>query len=138
MVETHTGALPPGCRLTRQRRAILAALQSTTSHPDVRWLHSQVRRELPGISLTSVYRNLEMMARTGVIQQIASRDSAARFDANTRLHGHIQCLRCSRIDDVPLPAAVSQLRELGPSGYEDVRVKLEFDGVCPECASRDV
>ena len=125
----------PGVRFTRQRQAIIEALRSTTHHPDAQWVHEQVRRELPNVSLATVYRNLDFLTRQGVILQIATKDSAARFDGNTRMHGHIACTSCSRIDDVPLPRAVTELRDLGPAGYRSVEVKLEFEGVCPECSS---
>ena len=124
----------PGVRFTLQRQAIIEVLRSTTHHPDAQWVHEQVRRTLPRVSLATVYRNLDFLTRQGVILQIATKDPAARFDGNTRMHGHIACTHCSRIDDVPLPRAVTELRDLGPAGYRSVEVKLEFEGVCPECA----
>jgi Fe2+ or Zn2+ uptake regulation protein len=125
----------PGVRLTRQRLAIIEALRSTTHHPDAQWVHDQVRTTLPRVSLGTIYRNLDFLRRQGLILQIATKDSAARFDGNVRMHGHIACTRCDRIDDVPLPRAVTELRDLGPAGYNAVEVKLEFEGVCPACVS---
>jgi Fur family ferric uptake transcriptional regulator len=122
--------------MTRQRVAILEALRSTTHHPDAQWVHAQVRRSIPRISLGTIYRNLDFLRRRGVILQIATKDQPARFDANVRMHGHIACTECDRIDDVPLPRAVTELRDLGPAGFRAVEVKLDFEGVCPDCAAR--
>jgi len=124
----------PGIRFTKQRLAILKALRSTQHHPGAQWVYEQVRQEMPNVSLGTIYRNLDFLHRHGVILQIATKDSPARFDANTKLHGHVACTRCDRIDDVPLPREVTALRELVPDGYDDVQVKLEFEGLCADCA----
>ncbi|MBN1152992.1 MAG: transcriptional repressor, partial [Dehalococcoidia bacterium] len=44
-------------RYSRQRDAILRVVRCTTCHPSAEWVYSQVKRELPNISLGTVYRN---------------------------------------------------------------------------------
>jgi len=47
-----------GYRPTKQRLAVLKALQDTKSHPDANWIYEKVRKEIPHISLGTIYRTL--------------------------------------------------------------------------------
>lgn len=124
-------------RNTRQRQVILEELQNLTSHPTAAALYETVRRRLPKISLGTVYRNLELLARMGVIQKLDFAGGEARFDGNVARHDHLRCVRCGRVDDVSAPPL--DLSE-GPtndwSGYRILGHRLEFFGICPECRLR--
>ncbi|MBP3730886.1 MAG: transcriptional repressor, partial [Mailhella sp.] len=52
-------------RMTRQRRVILEELRRDGSHPTAEELHARVRRDMPCVSLGTVYRNLEHLAASG-------------------------------------------------------------------------
>jgi len=54
-------------RTTRQRKTILNTLRQTNSHPSADEIYELVRKQLPHISLDTVYRNLEVLAGTGLI-----------------------------------------------------------------------
>ena len=85
-------------RKTRQRQVILEELQAVTSHPTAVELHELVRRRLPKVSLGTVYRNLDLLARMGVIEKLEHSGGEARFDANTAEHDHfaLRALRPNR------------------------------------------
>src|SRR5574340_808335 len=87
-------------RRTRQREVILEELQKVKSHPTAVGLHDLVRRRLPKISLGTVYRNLELLAKAGVIRKLETAGAEARFDGNAGQHHHIRCVGCGRVDDV--------------------------------------
>jgi Fur family transcriptional regulator, ferric uptake regulator len=97
-------------------------------------LYEIVRRRLPKISLGTVYRNLDLLARTGVIQKLDFGGGEARFDGNVQRHDHLRCVRCGRVDDVFAPS----LDLLGGAandwgGYHILGHRLEFFGICPQC-----
>ena len=54
-------------RSTRQKEAILRAALSSGSHPTADRIYATVRRELPRISLGTVYRNLQRLVGEGRI-----------------------------------------------------------------------
>ena len=121
-------------RSTPQRRVVLEELQKLTSHPTAVELYEIVRRRLPNISLGTVYRNLELLAKTGVIQKLEFGGSEARFDGNASDHHHIQCMECGRVDDLhglpdTLPISVSE--EAGD--YKILGHRLVFYGICGRC-----
>jgi len=129
-----SGVHEAGGRMTRQRRVVLEALASVTSHPTAAELHNLVRERLPGISPGTVYRNLKVLKDLGYVQELCFGPGASRFDANVESHYHVRCDRCGRVDDVPGPAiagiedAASALSEWKITGH-----RLEFHGLCPVC-----
>jgi Fur family ferric uptake transcriptional regulator len=123
-------------RHTPQRNVILEELQKAVSHPTAAQLYEVVRRRLPKISLGTVYRNLDLLARMGKIQKLDLGGSEARFDGNPDLHYHVRCVHCGRVDDVHGPPAdlVSD-QPRGVGGYEILGHRLELLGICPQCKS---
>jgi len=121
-------------RKTRQREVILEELRRLHCHPTAGALYEIVRRRLPKVSLGTVYRNLELLCRMGVIRKLEFSGSEARFDGDAADHDHIRCVRCGRVDDVggaPLDPAVGQHHDC--RGYEVLGHRLELLGICPEC-----
>jgi Fur family ferric uptake transcriptional regulator len=117
---------------------VLEELKKLCSHPTAGELFEIARARLPKISLGTVYRNLELLAETGVIQKVAISGSDARFDANPERHHHVRCVRCGRVDDIhDLPPDFVKREVKSPSGYDIIGLRLEFIGVCPECGSRE-
>ena len=123
-------------RETRQRVVILDELKQTDRHPTADELHQAVRRRLPRISLGTVYRNLELLSERGVIRKIELAGGQRRFDANTRKHCHVRCVRCGRVDDVHgEPPARIDKAFTGKNGYKIIGYRLELLGLCPQCQS---
>lgn len=125
-------------RNTRQRQVILEELQMLTSHPTAVGLYEIVRHRLPKISLGTVYRNLELLARLGLIQKLEFSGAEARFDANTVQHAHLRCVQCGRVDDVfapPLDLSGGATNDW--CGYHVLGYRLEFFGTCPQCRDRE-
>lgn len=125
-------------RKTRQRAAILEVLRSIKSHPTAAELHALVRKRLPRISLGTVYRNLDALARQGSIRKLLSGREEARFDGDLSGHYHVRCTDCGRVGDVfglELPN-VDPAEPGRASGFEILGCRLEFIGVCPECRRR--
>ena len=121
-------------RLTRQRRVILEELKKTTAHPTAGELYDTVRRRLPRISLATVYRNLELLAGSGVIQKLELSGSPARFDGRPEDHYHIRCTQCGRVEDLPLmplPELEGTLQKA--SNYQITGLRLDCAGICPAC-----
>ena len=121
-------------QMTQQRRAILDALSKLASHPTADELYRIVRRRLPRISLGTVYRNLDILTRRGIIGRLPTASAQGRFDGDTRDHYHVRCVDCSQVADVPVePQARLEAAVRGNSEYEIIGHQLEFVGRCPAC-----
>ncbi len=121
-------------RLTQQRKVILEELRKVSTHPTAAGLFALVRCRLPNISLGTVYRNLELLARSGVIRKLELAGSVARFDGNTQPHDHVHCIACGRVDDLPgPPLELPESKSDQCLGYQILGHWLELVGLCPEC-----
>jgi len=121
-------------RNTEQRRVILEELQKLTSHPTAANLYEVVRKRLPKISLGTVYRNLELLARNNIIRKLELGGSEARFDGDVHRHYHVRCVQCGRVDDLAdVPTAGPVTHFANSNGYEILGYRIEFYGVCPGC-----
>ncbi len=124
-------------RRTRQREVILEELRNLRTHPTAADLYEIVRRRLPKISLSTVYRNLERLASLGKIRRLVFSGAETRFDGNVRRHDHVRCVGCGRVDDAELPPLeLSSPKQHDLGGYQILDYRLEFLGLCPECRAR--
>jgi Fur family peroxide stress response transcriptional regulator len=107
---------------------------NTKSHPRADWIYDQVRRELPNISLGTVYRNLKSLAEAGEIQQLDIAGSTCRFDGNTESHYHFRCKKCGRMFDLdePIDRSIEE-RIAQKTGFKITQQRVELLGLCTEC-----
>ena len=56
----------------RKRDAILECLRGTTAHPSAETVHEMLQKDHPDISLATVYRNLALFKKQGLIQSIGT------------------------------------------------------------------
>lgn len=123
-----------GYRLTKQRRAVLKVLQSTISHPEANSIYEKVRKEIPHVSLGTIYRTLGILKEVGLLRELDYGSSLSHYDANAENHPHIVCTNCGRIDDLqsPLP---DNLEEQASKATDFLITdhRLEFYGLCPHC-----
>ena len=122
-------------RNTRQRQAVVQVLRETQVHPDAAWIHAQVRHVLPSISLGTVYRTLDALVRDGVVMTIERAGQATRFDYKHggHAHHHVVCRRCGAIHDLEVGAVTLPAAAL-PAGFVVQDVRLEYHGLCADCA----
>ena len=128
----------PMIRLTTQRQIILEELAKVTSHPTASELYDMVRKRLPRIGLGTVYRNLDLMADSGMILKLEVGGTQKRFDATTEAHYHIRCSTCGKVDDIAVPVVqelVSQAAKATP--YTILGHHVEFSGICAACQDKN-
>jgi|TARA_B100001964_G_scaffold156195_1_gene171600 Fe2+ or Zn2+ uptake regulation protein len=88
-------------RFSRQREAIREIVYNTNSHPTADWIFHCAKKEIPNISLGTVYRNLKQLEDSGAVRTIYD-DNIVRYDWNTEPHDHLKCKVCDKLIDVPL------------------------------------
>jgi len=123
-----------GVPLTVQRRAVFEALLDSDDHPTVDEVFRRAEARAPGISQTTVYRVLDFLERSGVIQRIAHPGSTSRFDADTSRHDHIRCTACGVVADYPgRPADLAAAPPALVVGFEIRGYTVVYDALCPAC-----
>ncbi len=123
-----------GRKVTAQRQCVFRVLQGDETHPSAESVHAVVSREMPSISLKTVYQTLHDLAELGEIATLDVGTGRLRFDPNVDdPHHHLVCRRCGSVRD--LVAAFPELRipEGAELGYEVGEAEIVFRGLCPAC-----
>ena len=126
-----------GTKVTPQRVAILRAVGSSRSHPDVDAVYRVVSKEYPNISRDTVYRTLAMMEEKKIIGSILFVGNAKRYDPKTARHHHLVCIRCRSIFDFE----EKKFDHLAPpfssvERFKVVRTTVHVEGICEACQDR--
>lgn len=125
-----------GQRFTAQRAAVFRFLATTEAHPSADEVFLGVRKELPGISLATVYKSLETLVGCGLAVKLTYSDGSARYDGRTDPHHHARCVACGMVADVSgrlLESELAGLQERA-AGFVVTGYRLELSGYCAECA----
>lgn len=123
-----------GFRLTPQRAAVIHYLLPRKDHPSAETIFQSLMQQFPMITRATIYNTLAMLIRLNEAQDLGSWYDLRRFDGNPAPHPHIVCLKCRRVDDLPvaIPDATSQ-QVAASSGFQVIQDKVEFYGYCPDC-----
>jgi len=136
------------CRLTKPRRAIMEILNDTTGHLSAEQIYKEISKITSAVGLSTVYRNLELLVRIGMVWKFEAGDNKARYEIAMRPdeshHHHLICKRCNSIidysDSIDSERAFIKMRERKLSKKYNFRIEnhcVDFYGVCHKCGIDD-
>ncbi len=120
-------------KYSRQREVIFNIIKNTTAHPTVNSIYQEARREIPNISLGTVYRNITSLAESGDIKEITVGDGFQHFDGDVGNHMHFHCTECGKIYDCDIPENTLKQHIEEKLGCTVTQEKTLFDGICKTC-----
>lgn len=88
-----------GLRITAQRVLILKTIASLGGHPSAEDIH----RELPYMSLPTIYSNLKLFVKLGILKELSHGDAKSKYELFTSQHYHVICKSCGKIADLDYP-----------------------------------
>jgi Fur family peroxide stress response transcriptional regulator len=122
-------------RYSKQREIILTALRSNPVHPTADYLYNLLKPANPALSLGTVYRNLNLLAKDGKIKKIKGLDNKEHFDHNNFDHCHVICGACGAVRDImpskKLEAALKELKDY--SSFKINSCEIIMHGKCKNC-----
>jgi len=118
-------------RLTSQKKIIIDFLKSTKSHPTAESIYQAVKKKLPQISLSTVYRILNDLKEKGKIIEVFNK-KGIHFDGDTSNHSHFFCSRCHKIYDIYDKFNLKPKNKIGQ--IKDY--KIYFYGICKKCLKK--
>ena len=121
-------------RFTSQKIAVLEYLKKVKNHPAAEIIFQEVKKTLPRITLATVYRNLNELAKEGWIQEIPAK--ASRFDGDISAHSHFICERCGNILDIFGQCRLIKKLKLPPLATKVGKInkqQIYFYGYCKKC-----
>lgn len=127
-----------GFRLTPQREKILDVFQRLPQgdHLSAEDLHNILKDGGERISLSTVYRTLNLMARIGVLREVELAEGHKHYEINPPYpnhHHHLVCVQCHRTMEFK-NELVSKLglKQAEAEGFHLLNCQLTIYGVCLE------
>ena len=132
--EGGSAALPGRARLTRQRRALLDAIDATAGAFTVVELYDRARRTAPTLGLATVYRTVELLRETGVVRRLPGGERPTYVRCSPRHHHHLVCVECGSVAETELCGAPPAEELKRRYGFAAESHELEIYGTCAECS----
>jgi Fur family ferric uptake transcriptional regulator len=87
-----------GMRMTDQRRVIAQVIEQAVDHPDVEELYRRAASVDPRISLSTVYRTVNLFEEAGLVTKHDFKDGRARFELiPDEHHDHLIDIRSGKV-----------------------------------------
>ena len=119
-----------GFRFTPQREHVYSVLLGKRDHPTAEEVFIRTKREMPDISMATVYNCLDALVKCGLARQVSLERGATRFCPNMQEHCHFYCDGCDEVFDINLtPEAGVRL----PKCFKAERFDIAIHGRCPKC-----
>ena len=126
-----------GLKVTPQRQCIFRLLHGNGVHPTAEAVYAEARREMPTMSLKTVYQTLNDLAEMGEIQLLDLGTGSARFDPNVDAHHHLVCVRCGKVRDLYADYSRIRVPAAQQQGFEVGSAEVVFRGLCDDCKNSE-
>ena len=125
-------------KYSKQRELIYEAIEKNAVHPTADEVYTMLKGDHPGLSLGTVYRNLNLLAELGEAKKITTPDGADRFDGHTTPHYHFCCTCCGKVKDIYVED-MDYIGEFAGKHFDGVIEShtAMFFGKCKDCAQKE-
>lgn len=119
-------------KYSRQRELIINTVKKHKNHPTADMIYSELKVCNPNLSLGTVYRNLNKLAGSGIINKIPTPNGSDRFDGFIEKHNHMICVQCNEVYDIPANTLDTENSDIS-SKYGVELKDIIFHIVCKNC-----
>lgn len=125
-----------GCKLTPQRRMIVEAMLACGENQmTADEIYQRVRTSYPEVGLDTIYRNIRLLVKLNVVDEVKLPGKLAQYSLNRMAHQHeLVCLDCG----TEMPLGHCPIKELEAvarqqHGFVISSHRIELFGYCPKC-----
>ncbi len=126
-------------RATRQRKAVLEALERAEGFRTAQELYDDLRALGVGVGLTTVYRTLQLLADAAQVDVLRNETGEAMYrncDAEGH-HHHLVCDSCGVSVEIESAAVERWAQQVARRhGFTHTNHTAEVYGMCSACAAR--
>lgn len=121
-------------RITPHLVEVLKIIQRGAGHFSVSDVYGEAKKTIPSLSLNTVYSIIKRLQRMGEIQEVATLNKEASYCPSSRLHHHVTCSRCKKVEDIETSFFnIKDLNRTINSGFEIKSYSILFSGYCRTC-----
>lgn len=134
-----------GRRMTLPRSIILQFMENSTGHLSAEEVFTKLKQTEPSIGIATVYRNLELLTKLGIVNKFDFGDGKARYEfaqnkEGQNHHHHLVCINCKRIIDYKdfAEEEIELLKKTEQTlskkyNFEIKNHLIRFYGLCDKC-----
>jgi Fe2+ or Zn2+ uptake regulation protein len=126
--------LKRGVKPSFQRMLILEYVMKQKNHPSAEMIYKRISKEIPTLSRTTIYNNLNLFVKEGILTTLKINDSESRYDFAENPHSHFHCSVCGRIIDIELHSPIFSKAEI--EGHKIDQIQIHFNGICKDCQKK--
>jgi Fur family ferric uptake transcriptional regulator len=121
--------------MTPQRELIFRSFFEMDRHVSVDELYGLVKQKDSSVGYATVWRNLKLICKVGLAQEVNLGDGVTRYDRVTDApHGHLFCLRCKELVEFEAAKALDFMASTaGRHDFTPESFKIEIQGYCAKC-----
>jgi Fe2+ or Zn2+ uptake regulation protein len=127
-----------GKRVTPQRALIMEVIRQGKGHLDADEIYRRAREREPRLSLSTVYRTLQMLKGLGLVEELHFDDNHHHYEVKPQAeHHHLVCLGCGRVIEFNYPLS-RYLRKRVPEvkDFDIAETEVRMTGYCAKCRQR--
>ena len=132
-----------GYKITNQRKVVLETLYThRKDHLTVDEVYQYVRETNPEVGLATVYRNIQILNRLGIIEKISFDDKDIRYEIfyeDIPLHHyHLICKQCGKVDELELDF-INRYKDFlkEEKDFEALEAQIKIYGLCRDCVEQN-
>jgi len=124
-----------GFKMTPQRELIFRSFFEIGEHISVDELYDKVRKIDKSVGYSTVWRNLKLICKVGLAEEVNLGDGITRYDRVTKVpHGHLFCQECKNLVEFNVEQLVGILAQTaGEYDFHPENFKIEVQGLCQDC-----
>jgi len=122
-------------RVTAQRALLLDLLRRSRGHVDADELYRIAKKKNPRISLSTVYRNLQLFKKMGLVDERHFDEEHHHYEVKSgEEHQHLLCASCGKVVEFEYPAGRKFRQDIARKyDFDIARVEIHMTGLCSSC-----
>ena len=126
-------------RVTAQRTLLLELLRQSGGHVDADELYRRARKKNSRISLSTVYRNLQLFKKLGLIEEHHFDEEHHHYEVRSGTeHQHLLCISCGKVVEFACPVRWKLREDIGKQYDFDITgVEVRMTGLCSSCRNKE-
>jgi Fur family ferric uptake transcriptional regulator len=127
-------------RVTAQRALLLELLNQSGGHVDADELYRRARGKNSRISLSTVYRNLQLFKKLGLVEEHHFDEEHHHYEVKSGgEHQHLLCAHCGKIVEFACPLSQKFSEDIGKKyDFEITGVEVRMTGLCSSCRTKEI
>jgi len=124
-----------GYSLTSQRRLLLELINNAGEHIDAKELYRRASSTDTSISLATVYRNLRLFQKLGLVDERRLGQSSHSYEIRQpSRHQHFVCSECGKVIEFRSPSINKLVGDIQQEqGFRVSKAEFYLEGHCQHC-----